>query len=141
MHSSRMRTGRALTVFRGGVPARGVYLLEGVYLPRGSVPAQGVYLTGGGCTWPGTPTPPPVNRMTDTCKNITLAKTSFRPVTRMHSSRMRTARCNGHFICHVCHPLPYMPTARHTFCHAHTPPRYPHHTWPPAIIINWKRYI
>ena len=24
--------------------------------------------------------PPPVNRITDTCKNITLAKTSFRPV-------------------------------------------------------------
>ena len=30
----------------------------------------------------GTPPkiPPPVNRMTDRCKNITLAKTSFRPV-------------------------------------------------------------
>ena len=26
------------------------------------------------------PDPPPVNRMTDRCKNITLAKTSFRPV-------------------------------------------------------------
>ena len=27
--------------------------------------------------------PPPVNRMTDRCKNITLAKTSFRPVTKL----------------------------------------------------------
>ena len=36
-------------------------------------------------------THPPVNRMTDTCKNITLATTSLRSVTRMHSSRMRTA--------------------------------------------------
>ena len=29
---------------------------------------------------PPPPPPPPVNRMTDRCKNITLAKTSFRPV-------------------------------------------------------------
>ena len=52
MHSSRMRTGRLLTVSQhalpGGVPAGG-------YLPR--------Y--------------PPVNRITDTCKNITLPQTSF----------------------------------------------------------------
>ena len=46
---------------QGGVPARGctclgVYLAEGVYLPRYS---------------------PPVNRMTDRCKNITLPQTSF----------------------------------------------------------------
>ena len=36
--------------------------------------------------------PPPVNRMTDRCKIITLAKTSFRPVTRRYSSWMPTAR-------------------------------------------------
>ena len=124
MHSSRMRTGRSLTVFRslqpgGGVylvPGGGVYLVRGgVYLvrggctwSRGGVPGPGgVYLVPGGvyctwswggvyCTWsrgggvpgpggggaPGQVLPPPVNRMTNRCKNITLAKTSFRPVTR-----------------------------------------------------------
>ena len=47
----------------GGVPAQrgGVYLPEGVYLPRG-VPVQAL---------------PPVNRMTDRSKNITLPQTSF----------------------------------------------------------------
>ena len=30
---------------------------------------------------------PPVNRMTDRCKNITLAKTSFRPVIRFLNSK------------------------------------------------------
>ena len=37
--------------------------------------------------------PPTVDRITDACKNITLAKTSFQPVKikRMHSSRMHTA--------------------------------------------------
>ena len=70
---------------QGGVPARGCTCLDGV-------PAQGVYLPGG-CTCPGgVPAmwvylpggiglpryyPPPVNRMTDRCKNITLPQTSF----------------------------------------------------------------
>ena len=45
----------------GGVPAWGVYLPRGVYLP-GGVPAQVL---------------PLVNRITDTCKNITLSQTSF----------------------------------------------------------------
>ena len=55
-----MRTSRSLTVFwGGGVPGPG-----GVYLV-GGVPGQVL---------------PPVNRMTNRCKNITLAKTSFRPV-------------------------------------------------------------
>ena len=54
MHSSRMRTGRSLTVFRSLQPGGGV----GVYLVMGGVPGRrGVYLvTGGvpgcgGCTW------------------------------------------------------------------------------------------
>ena len=34
---------------------------------------------------------------------------------RMHSSRMCTVRCSGHFSCHT-HPLPHIP------CHAHPPP-------------------
>ena len=101
MHSSRIGTARLLTVSQhalpGGVPARGctclgVYLprrctclegtYQGVYLPMGvctfpggcTCPGVCVYLPGG-CTCPGTP--PPVNRMTDRCKNITLPQTSF----------------------------------------------------------------
>ena len=66
----------------GGLPGpRGVYLVWGVYLVRGGgVPGPG------GCTWSrGVPGPgcvcsrsggcqvlPPVNRMKDACKNITL---------------------------------------------------------------------
>ena len=59
-----------------GAPGPGVYLVWGVYL------IWGVYLVPGlgGCTWsqegtcPGTP---PVNTMTNRCKNITLPQTSF----------------------------------------------------------------
>ena len=54
-----MRTGRTLTVFR-----------------KLETPPR---------KFGGTP-PPPVNRMTDRCKNITLAKTSFRPVITQHTS-------------------------------------------------------
>ena len=54
----------------GGLPARGGSACQGgLCLPGGvGIPA---------CTEAD---PPPVNRMTDRCKNITLAKTSFRPV-------------------------------------------------------------
>ena len=98
-----MRTARLLNVSQhtlaGGVPARGCTCpgectclgvpggvpAQGVYLPRGTcpggVPAQGVYLPRGctclGGTCPGTRHPPPVNRMTDRCKNITLPQTWF----------------------------------------------------------------
>ena len=166
MHSSRMRTGRWLTVCRsllpGGVYFQGVCLLPRgvcswrVCLPQGGVCFQRVSASGGclllggllwmgclppgsvcpqrcllrGCLLPGvcvlwgvvsqhalTQTPPPVNRMTNSSKNITLATTSLRPVImslplgnpiyfyvkvtaaptkikekRMHSSRMRTGR-------------------------------------------------
>ena len=104
MHSSRMRTGRSLTVCRslllgGGDGGRGspnyadlgVSLAGGVSLTGGS-PWQGGLLgrgsqgpTGQGSSWQGGGTPagtvadpPPVNRMTDRCKNITLATTSLR---------------------------------------------------------------
>ena len=77
MHSSRMRTGRSLSVFRGvylvaggvpgprGVPgsggctwSQGVYLIPGVYLvlggalgPRGVCLVLGVHLVPGGTPW------------------------------------------------------------------------------------------
>ena len=71
MHSSRMHTTRLLTVSQhalpGGVPA------------QGDVPTLGVHLSGGGVPAEGVPAQvlPPVNRMTDRCKNITLPQTSF----------------------------------------------------------------
>ena len=51
---------------------------------RGGVWSGGLSGPGGVClVWGGLPGQvlPPVNRMTHRCKNITLAKTSFRPVT------------------------------------------------------------
>ena len=74
MHSSRMRTGRSLTVPGGVLSPRGC-LLGGACLVRGRGEGR---VWSGGCVWSGTPH---VNRMTHRCKNITLAKTSFRPVT------------------------------------------------------------
>ena len=80
----------------GGVPgprgctwSQGVYLVWGVYLVSGGCTwSWGVYLVLGGCVpgprgvylvW-GVYLPryfPPVNRMTNRCKNITLPQTSF----------------------------------------------------------------
>ena len=63
MHSSRMRTAHLLPV------------LPGCTAPGGSAWFQGVYLVQGG-TWSKGATCPftaPVDRMTDTCKNITFA--------------------------------------------------------------------
>ena len=61
------------SAWSGGIlPAGGVSLPGGFSLPRG-----------GGCLpcpRGGSPETPPVNRITDTCKNITLATTSLRPV-------------------------------------------------------------
>ena len=90
MHSSRMRTGRSLTICcsllpRGDLPARGGFSLPGgSSLPWRVLPAQGRWFLparGRGEVLPARrPPPPPVNRSTDTCKNITLATTSLRPV-------------------------------------------------------------
>ena len=80
MHSSRMRVDRISLVPGGVYLVRGgvVYLVQGgvVYLVLGGVPGPG------GCTWsggvpgpggvPGQVLPPSVNRITHTCKNITL---------------------------------------------------------------------
>ena len=105
MHSSRMCTGRSLTVcwslLPGGVylvPGRGVYLVPGgggVLSPGGVL--KGVYLVWG--VWPGvsdleggylpqtrppsqthTPPPPWTEFLTHAYENITLATTSLRPV-------------------------------------------------------------
>ena len=77
-----MHTGRTLTVCRSLLPRGGVLSPRGVYL----VPGVGV-LSPRGCLLPGGWYPsmhwgrhPPVNRMTDRCKNVTLATTSLRPV-------------------------------------------------------------
>ena len=85
--------------------------LGGFSLPGGSsLPGGGCLLPGGFslpggdvCSQGGSPCPETssVNRITHMCKNITLATTSLQPVTRMHSSRMRTGRsltvCRGGF--------------------------------------------
>ena len=69
MHSSRMHTGRTLTVFRK---------LE---TPSPKIWSRHPPQKFGAGTPPNLEqAPPPVNRITHTCKNITLAKTSFRPV-------------------------------------------------------------
>ena len=71
MHSSRMHTGRSLTVCRSLLPGGG-------YAPGGclvwGVPGPGE----GGWWYPSMH--PPVNGMTNRCKNITLATTSLQPV-------------------------------------------------------------
>ena len=60
-------------------------------VPGGSAWPRGVLHAGRGLTGPGgfslvpggSPETPPVDRITDTCKNITLATTSLRPVKRI----------------------------------------------------------
>ena len=98
MHSSRMRTGRSLTVCCSVLPG-GVSLVRGGSAwSRGDSPWSwgGLPGPGGGLLGPGgvslvpggsalvpggfSGDPPPVNRITDTCKNITVATTSLRPV-------------------------------------------------------------
>ena len=116
MHSSRMRTGRSLTVYWSLLPGGGVCSSGGVSAPRGvgvggvcsRGSAPGGVCSGGVCSW-GVSAPkggvcsrgldggngvvsqhalrqthPPVNRMTDRCKNITLATTSLRPVKSLY---------------------------------------------------------
>ena len=101
MHSSRMRTGRSLTVCCSLLPRGEVSMVGGgagspwswggFSLVRGeSAWSRGVLLgLRGVSAW----SPwsqggfsrdlPTVDRITDTCKNITLATTSLRPVKRM----------------------------------------------------------
>ena len=91
-------------LFGGVLPGRGsVWFLGGCVLPGG------VCFPGGGVCRGGVPPgvvlsqhalrqTPPVNRMTDRCKNITFA-TSLQMVTRKHSSSPHTNRtCFGHWM-------------------------------------------
>ena len=77
MHSSGMRTSHSLTVCQGG-------LLLGVSAPGGCLLPKGVSAPGGVSAAVGVVVSehalrqtPPVNRMTNRCKNITLAATKF----------------------------------------------------------------
>ena len=107
MHSSRMRTGRSLTVCCSLLPGVALLGLGGGFLPGpggvllgpgggsawsgGSLPGPGGLSPGPGGCLPGPgggdPGDPPVYRITDTCKNITLATTSLRPVIMKHVVR------------------------------------------------------
>ena len=106
MHSSRMRTGHSLTVCcsvlpggrGGGVPGLVGCLAQGGFslVPGGCLvggillgPEGGSAWSRGGSPWSRGGSPwswggfsrdPPVNRITDMCKNITLATTLLRPV-------------------------------------------------------------
>ena len=80
--------------------ALGGCLLGGLSAPGESAPGgvcswgvccRGVSAPGGVCSWGGgipacTEADPPVNRMTNRCKNITLATTSLWPVMIMNTS-------------------------------------------------------
>ena len=76
-------------VWSGGVSAPGGSAPGGCLVWGGVCSWGGLLREGvcsqGGCLLPGDVLPqtrcPPVNRMTDRCKNITLATTSLRPVT------------------------------------------------------------
>ena len=136
MHSSRMRTGRSLTVCWCLLPGGVVCLVWGCLpgLEGVSVWSQGVCLVQGGVCWlvwggvclvpgvggwgwwclpglgglpgpgglvrGGSPCrgalparrPPSANRITHTCKNITLATTSLRPVKIISTCRNKTDR-------------------------------------------------
>ena len=79
--------GRGVSPWRGGLLGRGVSPWQGVLLGRGVSPWRGGSpWQGGGLLGRGVSqhalrqTPPPVDRITDTSKNITLATTSLRPV-------------------------------------------------------------
>ena len=90
----------------GGVPGPGgvVCLVWGCVSDPGGVPGLGVCvcLVGGVCLsalWDTTT--PPVNRMTNRCKNITLATTSLRPVINNHYKTIYGPDRSGYSSCKV----------------------------------------
>ena len=93
----------------GGLPGPGgVCLVQGGGLVPGGVclvpggsawSGGGVCLVPGGCGIPActeADPPPPVNRMTNRCKNITLARTSLRPVMNKHPPPSSTSSFGKH---------------------------------------------
>ena len=103
MHSSRMRTGHSLTVCRsqGGCLLWGVSTLGGV-CSQGSVCSGGrVSALGGWHPSMHCGRHPPVNRMTNRCKNITLATTSLRPVISEWLLKKRNTNFNGFFFVYL----------------------------------------
>ena len=90
MHSSRMRTGRTLTVFRWRSPPENLEdPPKNWRTPQkfGGTPPE--KLETSLKNW----RPLPVNRITHACENITLAKTSFRPV-KMSTANAVTYHAN-----------------------------------------------
>ena len=107
MHSSRMRTGQTLTVFRwrpprkfGGPPPENWRTPPKIWRnPPKNLEDPPENLEEPPRKFGGTPPyrppwtippPPPVDRITDACKNITLAKTSFQPVTMLSTQHRIT---------------------------------------------------
>ena len=84
LHSSRMRTARTLTISPSMLCTRGGGATSQGCLGRGA--SRGV------SSW-GVPPPgglPPVNRMTNRCKNITLPQTSFAGGNNISDDRVPT---------------------------------------------------
>ena len=109
---------------RGGSPCQGgVCLVQGGFSLLGgfSLPGGSAWFWGGLGGLPGEP--PPWTESQTRVKNITLATTSLRPVTRMHSSRMRTAQAHQAPPARD-HAPPPSPSGPCTLPpnHAHTPP-------------------
>ena len=132
MHSSGMRTARLLTVSQHALRKGGVSqhaLGRGVCIPACTGPGGvcistctgqggvcwGVSAQGGVCLWSQVVYPSMQWGRHAPCRQTkhNLHKLRLRAVTRMHSSRMCTARFNGHLhgmgVCGVClegvHPL------------------------------------
>ena len=84
MHSSRMRTTRLLTVL-GGLHPGGSTQPGGVCI-QGCLPNLGGVYIQGGWAYPL----PPVNRMTHSCKNITLPQTSLAGGNKHYHQRYET---------------------------------------------------
>ena len=77
MHSSRMRTGRSLTVSEGGVVVLAKIWRHHSPPPKSWRPPRKIGDLSPPKNWRPTrdqTTPPPVDRITDACKNITLAQ-------------------------------------------------------------------
>ena len=112
MHSSRMRAVRNSSRLLGGVCCWGVPASGGC-LVRGVTCSGGCLVPGGACSGRVSQhtlrQTPPVNRITDRCKNITFA-TLLRTVTRQHFSRMRTARLPTVCVSVATYPPPRVPT-------------------------------